>query len=122
MSRITSAGRRLQIEALAKALVGGVYRTFDGDGRVLHEAPISSEPEITSDTSFVFKGLTGKVTATGYAVGFAAFGPGSPSPLISGTIGRSLNKFTHAEMEDQLLHPGMDLDIETFEYSQAFGA
>jgi hypothetical protein len=124
MSRLTAAGRRIATEAIAKALCGGTYLNYDGDGRELVRCAFTDKYEMTSDTTFKFEALRqGKCTKGGMATAFAAYPPGDTAktaPLIGGTIGPALGKFVHAKMDDQQLHVGMLFDVDEFSYTMQF--
>jgi hypothetical protein len=124
VSRLTKAGQRIATEAIAKALCGGTYVNLDGDGRELVRCTLPDSFTLPSDTTLKFVVLKqGKCSKGGMATMFAAYPPGDTaktSPLISGTIGRSLGKYVHAEMDDQQLHVGMLFDVDEFSYTMQF--
>jgi hypothetical protein len=124
MSRLTAAGRRLATEAIAKALCGGTYVNYDGDGRELVRCTMPDAFKMVTDTCFKFEALTqGRCTNGGMAAMFAVFPPGDTArtePLIGGTIGRALGKYVHAAMDDQQLHVGMLFDVDEFSYTMQF--
>lgn len=124
MSRLTSAGRRIATEAVAKALAGGTFVNFDGDGRELVRCAFPDKYEMVSDARFRFEALPqGKCIKGGQAVAFAAYPPGDTAkaqPLIGGVIGRALSKHVHATMDDQQLYPGMLFDVDEFSYTMQF--
>lgn len=123
MSNLTKAGKRLQRDAIAKALCGGSYVVFDGDGNVLGKATFPANWEPDGDTAFVFKGLSdGHIDRRGFATSFAAIPPGGDEPLIGGTIGAALGKGIDVAMTDKerQLYEGMDLDVELFRHETQF--
>lgn len=127
MSTLTKAGRQLQRDALAAALVGGAYVIYDGDGRELGKATFPKEWEREGDSAFVFRSLDqGRVSRAGIASSFAAIPDGGDSALIAGTIGQALGKGVDVVVEPingqdgRQLYEGMDLDIELFRHEAQF--
>jgi hypothetical protein len=124
MSRLTAAGRRVATEAIAKALCGGTYVNYDGDGAELVRCTMPDAFKMVTDTCFKFDALRqGKCSKGGMASMFAVFPPGDTArtePLIGGTIGRALSKHVHAAMDDQQLQVGMLFDVDEFSYTMQF--
>lgn len=120
MSRTTRAGRAIMVKALADALRGGTYATFDGDGRLLGAAPLPDTFEQCDHSGFKFgKSAQGRYSSGGVAAAFALYPPGDigkTDALMGGTIGRALGKHVDAVMDDAQVFAGMLLDVDEFTY------
>lgn len=120
MSSLTEFGRRLQIEALARALAGGAFKVVADDGRVLVECLFGKTFTVDSPDSFSFPPPEKvKAIAKGRAARFACYPQGERNAVIVGSIGGpTLAKTVDLVLEDTMIYEGMTFELEEFSHTR----
>ena len=119
MSRATQAARLIMVKALADALKNGTYAAYDGDGRLMGTATLPEKFDCDFRGFKFGKAEAGRCVSGGDVAGFALYPPGDISkttPLLVGTIGRTLGKGVDAVMDDQTVYAGMLMDVDEVSY------
>lgn len=115
MSSLTEAGRRLQTEAVARALAGGEFRIVADDGRVLSRSKFGKSYTVGPDEFSFGKFDVTKAVAKGRAARFECYPSAGAAALIVGTIGGpTLAKSVDMVLDDTMIYEGMSFELDEF--------
>lgn len=119
MSSLTEAGRRLQTEALARALAGGEFRVVADNDVVLTKARFGKSFTMGVDEFSFGKFETVKAVAKGRAARFHCYAPGGGEALLVGSIGLPpIAKAVDMVLDDTMFYEGMTFELEEFTHTR----
>lgn len=116
MSRLLEAGWEACAEGLARAIAGGLLRTYDGDGELLCETDLGPEPEVRGRTVRCAGVAPARVVRRGAPASFEVFRRGSARPLLVGSYAASEGEAELTGDGGGVLHVGQELGVEEFVY------